>query len=195
MTNNSFPKVARMPTRLFCEGAKRQHTPSQARKTGMQQAPDAAEDILTSIYSRTATGSQAPDPDDAPLPTAALRIKQAIAAVDNTAVRRLVGIINQMSKATSLTWNVDRWPGPDMLIVCLNGAKFNHIDFGPALGCSEASRFTVGVPEGKPDGRCFIWPPRKRDGNGFEVMMQYDADTLRRLKECAEFRKFFEWRN
>lgn len=130
-----------------------------------------------------------------PLATAASRVKQAIAAVDSTAVRRLVGILNQMEKATSLTWNVDRWPGPDMLIVCLNGAKFNHIDFGPALGCSEAARLTVGKPDGKPDGRCFIWPPTRRDGKGMEVMLQYDIATLERLRACEEFGEFFEWRN
>ena len=130
-----------------------------------------------------------------PLSKAAARVKQAIAAVDSTAVRRLVGLLNQMDKATSLTWNVDRWPGPDMLIVCLNGAKFNHIDFGTLLGCSEASRFSVGKPDGRPDGRCFIWPPRRRDGDGIEVMLQYDVETLGRLRACSEFGEFFEWRN
>ena len=184
-----------MPTRLFCEGAGHYGTSSSSRKTGIQQGSNTADEGPFSIYSKTKSSPQTSDPDNASLPTAALRVKQAIAAVDNSAVRRLVGILNQMSKSTSLTWNVDRWPGPDMLIVCLNGAKFNHVDFGPALGCSEATRLTVGAPDGKPDGRCFIWPPRKRDGRGLEVMMQYDANTLQRLKECAEFREFFEWRN
>ncbi|KAF4960443.1 hypothetical protein FGADI_933 [Fusarium gaditjirri] len=36
-------------------------------------------------------------------------VKRAIAAVNNKAVRRLVGLLNQMPKSTSLTWNVDRW--------------------------------------------------------------------------------------
>jgi hypothetical protein len=82
-----------------------------------------------------------------------------------------------------------------MLIVCLNSAKFNHIDFGAVLGCSEASRLTVGKPDGKPDGRCFIWPPRRRDGRGMEVCLQYDVETLERLRGEGEWRGFFEWRN
>lgn len=129
------------------------------------------------------------------LPDAALRIKQATSAVDNTAVRRLVGLLNQMPKATSLTWNVDRWPGPDMLVVCVNKLLFNHLDFGARLGCSEALRFTVGDTEGKPDGRCLILPPRQKDGRGLEVALQYDVQTLERLKDNREFAQFFEWRN
>ncbi|KAI6855387.1 hypothetical protein KC343_g688 [Hortaea werneckii] len=129
------------------------------------------------------------------LPDAALRIKQATAAVDNTAVRRLVGLLNQMPKATSLTWNVDRWPGPDMLLVCVNKLPFNDIDFGSQLGCSEAFRFTVGDTEGKPDGRCLVLPPRKRDGRGLEVALQYDEQTLDRLRQSTEFAEYFEWRN
>jgi hypothetical protein len=138
--------------------------------------------------------AQAPN-DPASLSLAALRVKQAISAVDSTAVRRLVGLLSQMSTATSLTWNVDRWPGPDMLIVCLNSAKFNHINFGDVLGYSEASRLTVGKPDGKPDGRCFIWPPRRRDGRGMEVCLQYDVETLGRLRRDGGWREFFEWRN
>ncbi|KAI7339884.1 hypothetical protein KC367_g8190 [Hortaea werneckii] len=129
------------------------------------------------------------------LPDAALRIKQATAAVDNAAVRRLVGLLNQMPKATSLTWNVDRWPGPDMLLVCVNKLPFNSIDFGPQLGCSEALRFTVGDTEGKPDGRCLVLPPRRRDGRGLEVALQYDEQTLERLRQSTEFAEYFEWRN
>ncbi|KAI7628384.1 hypothetical protein KC319_g574 [Hortaea werneckii] len=129
------------------------------------------------------------------LPDAALRIKQATAAVDNAAVRRLVGLLNQMPKATSLTWNVDRWPGPDMLLVCVNKLPFNSIDFGAQLGCSEALRFTVGDTEGKPDGRCLVLPPRRRDGRGLEVALQYDEQTLDRLRQSVEFAEYFEWRN
>ncbi|KAI6888454.1 hypothetical protein KC363_g8280 [Hortaea werneckii] len=129
------------------------------------------------------------------LPDAALRIKQATAAVDNAAVRRLVGLLNQMPKATSLTWNVDRWPGPDMLLVCVNKLPFNSIDFGPQLGCSEALRFTVGDTEGKPDGRCLVLPPRRRDGRGLEAALQYDEQTLERLRQSTEFAEYFEWRN
>jgi hypothetical protein len=126
---------------------------------------------------------------------AATRIKTAINAVDNTAVRRLIGIINQMDTCTSLTWNVDRWPGPDMLICCINSLRYNHLDFGSTLGYSEAYRFTVGNTEGKPDGRCLLLPPRRRDGNGMEIMLQYDIHTLQRLKENAEFGSMFEHRN
>jgi hypothetical protein len=170
-----------MPTREFCESPATEPSPSSTA------GPISAASLESNLPT---TSSPSPT-----LATAASRVKQAIAAVDSTAVRRLVGLINQMDKATSLTWNVDRWPGPDMLIVCLNGAKFNHIDFGPALGCSEAFRGTIGKPDGKPDGRCFIWPPRKSDGRGMEVTLQYDVQTLERLRGCGEFRVFFDWRN
>jgi hypothetical protein len=170
-----------MPTRAFCEA------PTAASSTSSTAGPISAKFLEAHL---PATTSRTPL-----LATAAARIKQAIAGVDSTAVRRLVGLLNQMDKATSLTWNVDRWPGPDMLIVCLNASKFNHIDFGPALGCSEAFRCSVGKPDGKPDGRCFIWPPGHGDGRGMEVTLQYDVGTLERLRRCGEFREFFDWRN
>ena len=173
-----------MPTRAFCESpATETSTFSKANLTSNKAF---ASQLVTSTLST---------PTSSPLATAAARIRQAIAAVDSTAVRRLVGLLNQMDKATSLTWNVDRWPGPDMLIVCLNSSKFNHIDFGPVLGCSEAFRCSIGKPDGKPDGRCFIWPPRHSDRRGMEVTLQYDVGTLERLRACGEFREFFDWRN
>jgi hypothetical protein len=175
-----------MPTRAFCE------TPTTtASSTSSTAGPISVKSLEANLPATTPRTTPSPPP----LATAAARIKQAIAAVDSTAVRRLVGLLNQMDKATSLTWNVDRWPGPDMLIVCLNASKFNHIDFGPALGCSEAFRCSIGKPDGKPDGRCFIWPPRHSDGRGMEVTLQYDVETLERLRACVEFREFFDWRN
>lgn len=82
-----------------------------------------------------------------------------------------------------------------MLIVCLNAARFNHIDFGKVLGYSAAVRMTVGLPRGQPDGRCILLPPMKGSGKGIELLVQYDTETLQRLKECDEFTDFFEWRN
>lgn len=122
-------------------------------------------------------------------------VKRAIAAVNNKAVRRLVGLLNQMPKSTSLTWNVDRYPGPDMLIVCLQAHRYNGIYFGRDLGYPSAFRVTVGDTEGKPDGRCIILPPRHGQGHGLELIVQYDNGTLERLESNAEFSKFFVRRN
>ncbi|PNP61592.1 hypothetical protein FNYG_13663 [Fusarium nygamai] len=122
-------------------------------------------------------------------------VKRAIAAVNNKAVRRLVGLLNQMPKTTALTWNVDRYPGPDMLIVCLQAHKYNDIYFGRHLGYPSAFRVTVGDTEGKPDGRCIILPPRYADGHGLDLILQYDSGTLERLESNAEFSKFFMRRN
>ncbi|KAG7422914.1 Acyltransferase easC [Fusarium oxysporum f. sp. raphani] len=121
----------------------------------------------------------------------ATSVKRAIAAVNNKAVRRLVGILNQMPKSTSLTWNVDRYPGPDMLIVCLQAHRYNDIYFGRDLGYPSAFRVTVGDTEGKPDGRCIILPPRHAEGHGLELILQYDSCTLERLENNSEFSKFF----
>lgn len=125
----------------------------------------------------------------------ATNVKRAIAAVNNKAVRRLVGILNQMPKSTSLTWNVDRYPGPDMLIVCLQAHRYNDIYFGRDLGYPSAFRVTVGDTEGKPDGRCIILPPRHAEGHGLELILQYDSCTLERLESNPEFSKFFVRRN
>ncbi|EXK34516.1 hypothetical protein FOMG_09906 [Fusarium oxysporum f. sp. melonis 26406] len=125
----------------------------------------------------------------------ATSVKRAIAAVNNKAVRRLVGILNQMPKSTSLTWNVDRYPGPDMLIVCLQAHRYNDIYFGRDLGYPSAFRVTVGDTEGKPDGRCIILPPRHAEGHGLELILQYDSCTLERLESNPEFSKFFVRRN
>ncbi|CVL13508.1 hypothetical protein LB506_009083 [Fusarium annulatum] len=122
-------------------------------------------------------------------------VKRAIAAVNNKAVRRLVGLLNQMPKSTSLTWNVDRYPGPDMLIVCLQAHRYNDIYFGRDLGYPSAFRVTVGDTEGKPDGRCIILPPRHTESRGLELILQYDGGTLERLENSAEFSKFFIRRN
>ncbi|KAF5716905.1 trichothecene 3-o-acetyltransferase [Fusarium mundagurra] len=122
-------------------------------------------------------------------------VKRAIAAVDNKAVRRLVGLLNQMPKTTSLTWNVDRYPGPDMLIVCLQAHRYNDIYFGRHLGYPSAFRVTVGDTEGKPDGRCIILPPPHNESRSLELILQYDSGTLERLESNAEFSKFFIRRN
>lgn len=128
------------------------------------------------------------------LPKAARRVKQAIAAVDNTAVRRLVGLLHQMPKATSITWNVNRWPGPDMLICGVNRLPTNIMQYGP-LGYSEATRISIGNTEEKPDGRCILLPARRGDGRGLEIALQYDYATLDRLKESKQFAEYFTWRN
>ncbi|KAF4415547.1 trichothecene 3-O-acetyltransferase [Fusarium acutatum] len=122
-------------------------------------------------------------------------VKRAIAAVNNKAVRRLVGLLNQMPKSTSLTWNVDRYPGPDMLIVCVQAHRYNDIYFGRDLGYPSAFRVTVGDTEGKPDGRCIILPPRHMEGQGLELILQYDGSTLERLENNMEFSRFFIRRN
>ncbi|WPG98194.1 Hypothetical protein R9X50_00098100 [Acrodontium crateriforme] len=128
------------------------------------------------------------------LPKAARRVKQAIAAVDNSAVRRLVGLLHQMPKATSLTWNVNRWPGPDMLIVGVNRFPTNIMQYGP-LGYSEATRISIGNTEEKPDGRCILLPAQRGEGRGLEIALQYDFATLDRLKESKQFAEYFTWRN
>lgn len=128
-------------------------------------------------------------------PEAARHIQKAIAAVDDKAVRRLVGLLNHMPKSTTLTWNVNRYPGPDMLIVCVHGHRYNDIYFGQELGHPSALRATVGDTEGKPDGRCLILPPRRADGKGLEIALQYDSNTLKRLEDNIEFAEFFVRRN
>lgn len=125
----------------------------------------------------------------------ARQIKRAVAAVNDTAVRRLVGLLNQMPKSTTLTWNVDRYPGPDMLIVCLQTHRYNDIYFGQDLGYPSAMRVTVGDTENKPDGRCIVLPPRRGTGRGLEVILQYDTSTLDRLERNAEFSRFFVRQN
>ncbi|KAJ4244188.1 hypothetical protein NW762_014569 [Fusarium torreyae] len=126
---------------------------------------------------------------------AARQIQKAITAVDDKAVRRLVGLLNQMPKSTTLTWNANRYPGPDMLIVCIQGHKYNDINFGSDLGHPVAMRATVGDTEGKPDGRCLIMPPRRGDGKGLEISLQYDDKTLERLEDNVEFSDYFVRRN
>ncbi|KAF4495656.1 trichothecene 3-O-acetyltransferase [Fusarium agapanthi] len=103
---------------------------------------------------------------------AALNVQRAIAAVDDKAVRRLVGLLNQMPKSTTLTWNANRYPGPDMLIVCIQHHKYNDINFGKDIGYPLATRVTVGDTEDKPDGRCLILPPRRADSRGLEILLQ-----------------------
>jgi hypothetical protein len=125
----------------------------------------------------------------------ALHIKRAVAAVNDTAVRRLVGLLNQMPKSTTLTWNVDRYPGPDMLIVCLQAHRYNDIYFGQDLGYPSAMRVTVGDTENKPDGRCLVLPPRRGAGQGLEIILQYDTSTLDRLESNVEFSRFFVRQN
>ncbi|KAJ3482117.1 hypothetical protein NLG97_g7652 [Lecanicillium saksenae] len=126
---------------------------------------------------------------------AARRVKKALAAVDDTAVRRLNALLKQMPKATTLTWKVNRHPGPDMLLVCLQGHRYNHIYFGKELGYSSAYRGTFGDAEPRPDGRCLILPPRREDEGGLEVLLCYDHQTLDRLENDAQFARYFTRRN
>ena len=123
-------------------------------------------------------------------------MRSAIQNVNAPAVQRLAGLLAQLPKTTSITWNVDRWPGPDMLIVCLQSIPFTALDFGPDFGgCCEAFRLQIGDIEGKPDGRCIIFPPRKGDGGGLEVMLQYETSTLDRLDADKGFTRWFERRS
>lgn len=123
-------------------------------------------------------------------------VRSAIQNVNAPAVQRLAGLLVQLPKTTSITWNVDRWPGPDMLIVYLQSIPFTAIDFGPEFGgCCEAFRLQIGDIEGKPDGRCIMFPPRKGDGRGLEVMLQYETSMLDRLDADEEFTRWFERRS
>ena len=130
------------------------------------------------------------------LSSATQRVRSAIQSVNAPAVQRLAGLLAQLPKTTSITWNVDRWPGPDMLIVCLQSIPFTALDFGPDFGgCCEAFRLQIGDIEGKPDGRCIMFPPRKGDGRGLEVMLQYETSTLDRLDADKDFTRWFERRS
>jgi hypothetical protein len=40
-----------------------------------------------------------------------------------------------------------------------------------------------------------IMPPRRGDGKGLEIGLQYDNSTLKRLENNAEFGEFFVRRN
>lgn len=129
------------------------------------------------------------------LPSATQRVRSAIQNVNALAVQRLAGMLAQLPKTTSITWNVDRWPGPDMLIVCLQSIPYTALDFGAGFGgCCEAFRLQIGDIEGKPDGRCIMFPPRKGDGKGLEVMLQYETSTLDRLDADEGFTRWFERR-
>ncbi|OBT59512.1 hypothetical protein VE04_00547 [Pseudogymnoascus sp. 24MN13] len=127
--------------------------------------------------------------------SATQRVRSAIQNVNAPAVQRLAGMLAQLPKTTSITWNVDRWPGPDMLIVCLQSIPYTALDFGADFGgCCEAFRLQIGDIEGKPDGRCIMFPPRKGDGKGLEVMLQYETSTLDRLDADEGFTRWFERR-
>ncbi|KAK7431295.1 hypothetical protein QQZ08_002066 [Neonectria magnoliae] len=150
---------------------------------------------VTSLRQASSLSSTLEHPMSTIYPEAVRRIQKAIAEVDDKAVRRLVGLLNQMPKSTTLTWNANRYPGPDMLIVCIQGHRYNDIYFGQELGYPSALRVTVGDTEGKPDGRCLILPPRRADGNGLEIALQYNSTTLKRLEDNVEFAEFFVRRN
>lgn len=188
--------VARMPVAVLCSNGWRSDSPMEdkevtRRLSGLDMS---SLDLASSAPSSPTHGAL--DTFHHILPLAARRIRASVAAVDNKAVRRLASLLKQMSTATTLTWNVDRWPGPDMLIVYTQQLRFNDLDFGPLLGgCSQALRFTVGDNEGKPDGRCIILPPRRSDAGGLEVSVQYDVRTLERLRQNKEWTSYFEWRN
>lgn len=128
--------------------------------------------------------------------SATKRVRSAIENVNAPGVQRLAGVLAQLPKTTSITWNVNRWPGPDMLIVCLQSMPFTALDFGSDFGgCCEAFRVQIGDIEGKPDGRCIMFPPRKGDGKGLEIMMQYETSTLDRLDADQGFTRWFERRS
>ncbi|KAF5620069.1 hypothetical protein F52700_11389 [Fusarium sp. NRRL 52700] len=128
---------------------------------------------------------------------ATLNVNRAIAAVDDKAVRRLVGLLNQMPKSTTLTWNANRYPGPDMLIVCIQHHKYNDINFGKDIGYPLATRITVGDTEDKPDGRCLILPPRRVDSRGLEILLQICAYLSRKLppEELKPLEYEAKWEN
>jgi len=128
--------------------------------------------------------------------SATKQVRSAIQNVNASAVQRLAGVLVQLPKTTSITWNVNRWPGPDMLIVCLQSMQFTALDWGTDFGgCCEAFRVQIGDIEGKPDGRCIMFPPRKGDGQGLEVMLQYERSTLHRLDADRAFTRWFERRS
>ncbi|KAG4426530.1 hypothetical protein IFR04_000412 [Cadophora malorum] len=74
--------------------------------------------------------------------------------------------------------------------------QFTALDWGTDFGgCCEAFRVQIGDIEGKPDGRCIMFPPRKGDGQGLEVMLQYERSTLHRLDADRAFTRWFERRS
>ncbi|KPM43806.1 hypothetical protein AK830_g2727 [Neonectria ditissima] len=157
--------------------------------------PNAVAKLPVAKLQQGSSSSTPEHPMSTVYPEAVRHIQRAIAAVDDKAVRRLVGLLNQMPKSTTLTWNANRYPGPDLLIVCIQSHKYNDIYFGQQLGYSSALRVTIGNTEGKPDGRCLVLPPRRADGKGLEIALQYDSSTLKRLEDNIEFAEFFVRRN
>jgi hypothetical protein len=98
-------------------------------------------------------------------------IHRAIAIVDNKVVRYLIGLLNQIPKSTILIWNINHYPGLDILLIYIQGYKYNNIYFGYKLGYPSVLRCTIGNIKGKPDSCYLILPSRHNNSKGLKIVL------------------------
>jgi len=65
-------------------------------------------------------------------------IKEAYERMDDNAARAFVGLLKSLPAATDLTRDLDRFPGPDLVICDMSGMKDLDQDWGPNLGAQSA---------------------------------------------------------
>lgn len=114
-------------------------------------------------------------------------IRDAVAGLDEKAMRDFIGLVNQLPAVTDLAWDYDTFPGPDLSITDLSGLDTLRQDWGGPLGLPSYIR-----SGSREKGLVYVLP-QDQDG-GFEVQLQGEEEVLDRLKEDKVFTQYASFR-
>lgn len=117
------------------------------------------------------------------LATLAGAIRDAVAGLDEKAMRAFIGLINRLPAVTDLSWDYNTFPGPDLGVTDLSGLDTLRQDWGGPFGTPTCIR-----SGSREKGLVYILP-QDQDG-GFEVQLQGEHEVLERLKGDQMFSRY-----
>lgn len=121
------------------------------------------------------------------LATLSQAIRSAIENLDESAVRTVIGLVNNLPAVTDLTWKYNAFPGPDLGFTDMSGLDALGQDWGELLG------FPICVRSHSRETGIVYVLPQDRDG-GIEVQLQCENEAVERLKADDIFTRYATFR-
>lgn len=121
------------------------------------------------------------------LATLSQAIRSKTESLDESAVRTMIGLVNNLPAVTDLTWNYNAFPGPDLAFTDMSGLDALGQDWGEPLGYPACVR-----SHSRETGLVYVLP-KDRNG-GIEIQVQCEKEALERLKADEIFTRYATFR-